>query len=391
MNIEFIIRGDHLVFVYEPIRPWVLRELREDGEVTVKKIFSFLREDLLSSTEDEDEPRVEFIIGHLSGDYFKIEPRILGTTHPIFIHKSIKPTIKFFVAERGISIFLKLSRAVKGDLYIGGDNPTALPEDEFKKLLKDFPNSYEIEKYVDARLGAVLSNHFESASELEEKYNSYMNKRKSVSGEDLLQIFRDSELQKYKIILDKLEHMLGHENAYNEEQWQAEILQIILLLYPKYIRAFTKVLVRDTYSERNKFLDFLLIDSNGHIDIIEIKKPFDQSIVTLGKYRNNHIPKRELSGAVMQVEKYIFYLNKWGKTGEEKLTAKYKSSLPKNLQIKVTNPCGLIIMGRDIDLSPVQYGDFEVIKRKYKNIIDIITYDDLLRRLKFIIEALTRP
>jgi hypothetical protein len=34
---------------------------------------------------------------------------------------------------------------------------------------------------------------------------------------------------------------------------------------------------------------------------------------TLGQYRNNHIPLRELSGAVMQIEKYIYYLNRWGK------------------------------------------------------------------------------
>jgi hypothetical protein len=32
--------------------------------------------------------------------------------------------------------------------------------------------------------------------------------------------------------------------------------------------------------------------------------------------------------------------------------------------------------------------DFEVIKRKYANMLDIITYDDLLRRLSNTIDAL---
>lgn len=45
-------------------------------------------------------------------------------------------------------------------------------------------------------------------------------------------------------------------------------------------------------------------------------------------------------------------------------------------------------MGRDSNLSNAQKGDFEVVKRKYKNIIDIITYDDLLRRLDFIVKEL---
>lgn len=44
----------------------------------------------------------------------------------------------------------------------------------------------------------------------------------------------------------------------------------------------------------------------------------------------------------------------------------------------------IVIMGRDNNLTQAQRQDFEVVKRKYKNIIDIITYDDLLRRLDFI-------
>jgi hypothetical protein len=36
-------------------------------------------------------------------------------------------------------------------------------------------------------------------------------------------------------------------------------------------------------------------------------------------------------------------LNKWGKKGEEKLTAHYKNELAKNFKIKITNPSGLII------------------------------------------------
>lgn len=76
----------------------------------------------------------------------------------------------------------------------------------------------------------------------------------------------------------------------------------------------------------------------------------------------------------MQIEKYIFYLNKWGKKGEEVLTKKYKDELPKGFSIKITNPGGIIIMGRENNLSPSQKQDFEVIKRKYKNVLDIITY-----------------
>src|SRR5690606_24630925 len=106
--------------------------------------------------------------------------------------------------------------------------------------------------------------------------------------------------------------------------------------------------------------------------------------------RDNHIPKRDLSGTVMQIEKYIFYLNKIGVHGENKLTKKYKDELPEGLEIKITNPNGIIIMGRDNNLDKKQLADFEIIKRKYKNIIDIFTYDDLLRRLEMTINQLKK-
>ena len=40
------------------------------------------------------------------------------------------------------------------------------------------------------------------------------------------------------------------------------------------------------------------------------------------------------------------------------------------------------------DFSEEQKKDFEITKRKYKNIIDIITYDDLLHRLETTISIL---
>ncbi len=46
-------------------------------------------------------------------------------------------------------------------------------------------------------------------------------------------------------------------------------------------------------------------------------------------------------------------------------------------------------MGRKPSILNEQIQDFEIIKRKYKNVMDIITYDDLLNRLQAIISTLT--
>lgn len=86
----------------------------------------------------------------------------------------------------------------------------------------------------------------------------------------------------------------------------------------------------------------------------------------------------------MQLEKYLYHLNRSGQAGERKLNEKFASSLPPGVEIKIVNPSGLIIMGRDTDWTPDQRVDFEVIRRKYRHVLEIMTYDDLLRRLKVI-------
>lgn len=182
--------------------------------------------------------------------------------------------------------------------------------------------------------------------------------------------------------------MLKYEASFTESQWQSGILRIIRLLHPRYIQAFERVQIRDLDSGRRREIDILLIDASGNIDILEIKKPFDKSILSEGTYRDNHIPLRELAGSVMQIEKYIYYLNRWGPQGEKALTEKYASELPNNFRINITNPSGMVIIGRDHNLTAAQRRDFEFVKRKYKSIMDIVTYDDLLRRLDFVLQQL---
>ena len=55
------------------------------------------------------------------------------------------------------------------------------------------------------------------------------------------------------------------------------------------------------------------------------------------------------------------------------------------MKIKIANPKAIIVLGRENDFEENQLFDFEIIKRKYANIMDIMTYDDLLRRLENII------
>jgi len=366
---------------------WIYSELDEKGTITLRRTFTVSKAELISEQDTENEDSsVEFRVAERETDYYRFSKEILSLKHDLFIHKDIQIASKTFITERNISVFSKIDNISDEPIYIGGLNEKSIPESVFLELLQNFPNSYELTKYAHARVDTVISSYLSTKEDYEEKYQQYMNKKASKVGENLHDKFADFEVYKYQSLLDKLTSMLNDEVSYSENQWQEEILQIVLLLYPKYIHVFKEAPVRDTYNNKNRSVDFLLVDSTGNTDIIEIKKPFDQCIVTKRMYRDNYIPLRELSGTVMQIEKYIYYLNKWGKKGEEKLTEYYKDDLANGFEIKVTNPSGIIIMGREKGFSTAQRQDFEVIKRKYMNIIDIITYDDLIERLKFTIE-----
>lgn len=383
---------------------WVINELKKSNVVRIAHgIFTLSSEFLVNksrlklSTQKfiEDTPDVIFNIAKLTelslegitDEYYKITDDVLIRDKSIFLHKNIDTDITLFIAETNISIFKQIAELVTGDIIIGGKVSNSIPLDEFYGLIENFPTTYEKKLYAQARISSVLRNYFENVKDAEILYKRYRNKKPTNKNVELIKIFEEYEVNKYQTIYEKLSSMLEDEDNYNETRWQTEIVDILLLLYPKYIAVFKEVPV-NADDVKVKSLDYLFVDANGHVDVVEIKQPFAHAIMTKGKYRDNYIPLRELSGTVMQIEKYIYFLNRWGKRGEKFLTEKYKKELPENFDIHITNPKGFIIMGRENNLSKAQKNDFEVVKRKYKNIIDILSYDDLLHRLRLSIEQI---
>ena len=130
-----------------------------------------------------------------------------------------------------------------------------------------------------------------------------------------------------------------------------------------------------------------MVDTNGYVDILEIKSPEVIVLTKQASYRNNYVPVREFSGAVQQIEKYIFCINTIEKNKID-LYEKLSGKLPENIEPQILNPKGILLLGRSKDFNKQQKTDFELIKRQYKNIVDIMTYDDLLLRLENIITSL---
>jgi hypothetical protein len=383
--------GPDLFLIYTPensLGEWLNHQLEKTGKASISgRVFHVTQERLLEFSEEGIEPdEISFVfrIGSVSAGYYCIDRDVLGINFDLSIHVSIRLERRIFCAERNISIFRRFNEFNLESLTIGGDSEGAMPVEVFDQLLRKFPNTYEINGYAKARISSIIRNYIPIEKDFQIEYEKYLNTKESHKGSLPLEVVAQYELVKFDQLVSKMKEMLNHYSIYSEKQWQNEILQIIFLIFPRYIRALKEGPVNDSWANKTRRVDFLLVDASGFIDVIEIKKPSDQHLVTSNCYRDNYVPMRELGGTIMQVEKYLYHFNRWGQKGEEKIKEKYASELPNNLEIKIVNPSGLVIMGRDKGLTDDQKNDFEVIRRKYRNVLDIITYDDLLRRLEVI-------
>jgi Domain of unknown function (DUF4263) len=392
-------------------RDWIESALESGGRVTISKVFNFQTEDLVRSPDPVDhdgiEPstyRYEFRFARREVGYYRIKSRVFGISGDVLLADSgIAVEARLFVATRNISIFRRLSEVVGPDreLVIGGSRADRIPAEVFEELLKKFPNSVELDRYANARVANIIGEYFDGMRDYRAQYERYLSRSKSVlsgrtfSTKELL----DAETNKFIMIRDTISQWLKSSDGRTEKEWQRMILEFILLIFPKYVAVLENVQVDDYYSKSDitqRYIDIALVDANGNLDVIEIKRPFDDILLSKTPYRDNFVPTKELSGAIMQAEKYLFHLSKWGVAGERKLNLKYGNQLPEGMSIRITNPKALIILGRDrtpdgdTGLNHHQLFDLEVIKRKYANMMDLVTYDDLLSRLDNIIGSLRK-
>jgi hypothetical protein len=413
--IEIVEDHDGLILKYSSEMrggEWISQELKTIGEVTISRVFTLQRDDLIEPSVinpdleiDSGEVVYLFRFAKRNGGYYRIEGRVFGIANGVLIANSgVTLERKLFVAERNISIFRRLAEVIgqRQDIVIGGSRSDSIPVEVFEQLLRKFPNSTELDHYANARVSNIIGEYFDGMKDFRAQYENYLSRRKSVlsAGEihptELLQ----SEIDKFILIRDTIREWLGSSDGRTEKEWQQKILAFILLLFPKYVAVLENVKIEDHYSNpgtsRDRFIDIALVDANGNLDVIEIKRPFDDLLLARTPYRDNFVPTKSLSGTIMQAEKYLFHLSKWGVAGEDKLTKRHGHQLPPGMSIKITNPKAILILGRDRKpdgssaLDARQTFDLEVIKRKYANMMDIISYDDLLRRLDNIITSLQR-
>lgn len=369
----------------------ISERLSQDEEVTIKKTFTVTKKHLFNNFIDDDEleETLHFCIGEIGETYTFLDPYIISTNHSFYFGNEIKLKPEMFTAYRNISILRKIDEVIERDFYIGGDweSHNGISRETFDDLLSKFPKTAELDKYAHMRIASIIKDYFPECDKYEVIYEKFVESKNSSYASSVSAISKFNvqiELEQFTVAYQELMDMLNRYEAIDEKQWQEKIHNILQLLYPKYICCAREI---KFYGGKNdKQPDFLLVDANGFVDILEIKKA---DVRVLTQYRNNYVAAREISGAVQQIEKYIFCLNSSDKAKED-VSKKLIEFLPEGVEVKIVNPQGILLAGRSNKFNREQQKDFELIKRQYKHVADVMTYDDLAQRLRNIIASLEK-
>ena len=393
--ISFDERNDVLVAIYEPDQPidnWDKKQ-KEQSSFKIKNTFQLSKAQII--VKECSSYKIVFRIGTMCGDYYKLDRKVFGIANDVYIHKDISLRKELFVTSRNISLFPHILKIIKTDFYIDPNDNKAATDDNhisirtYRKLLASFPNSTELTKYSDARISVIFSEYFNVLKDHKKKYESYMEKKKVTDSVGLIDL-KEKRLELLLNAYATLSDMLKKSKSYLESSWQEKIKDILCLLFPQYVCALRHVSV-GSKGEKKRTPDFLLINAYGSVDVMEIKKPDDIQIMRDIQVRNNFIPQKLFLDTLIQTSVYIHALNSHNEKNTERIEKRLKKDHPSlDLKIRINNPQGIVLFGRSDKLSPEQQFDYELIRRQYKDISTIMTYDDLLFLLKNLIDNLKK-
>ena len=389
----------HLAYYPEFIGSDVyVKGLKERGNARIYNTF-FVSSDNLIGVDGEN---VLFTIGKVDGNYNRIFSDVLRTKRDYCFSQDICLVKADFVGIRKTSICQLLDGMIDSlqkDVFIDDesiyfDSDNHILYSDFRQFRHSIPHDAELSKYIKMRAAYVFKGIFLKADKVIEEHDKWLSSVEKKIGLGEVQTNVDIKLEElhaldYKKLLEvkrKLEFYIENSNVYKESDFQKAISDILRFVFPKYLYAVREVKYKG-FDKYDKQPDFVLVDYNGMIDFLEIKKP-SVKLINIRKYRNNYSSSHELSGTVQQIEKYIACIQRCASEWEEKPPKKIAKHIMNHLKLKVVNPQGIIVMGDARGFNVEQRQDFELIKRQYKNVAEIITYDDLVRRLDNMILAL---
>ena len=158
----------------------------------------------------------------------------------------------------------------------------------------------------------------------------------------------------------------------SESKWGEFLEKNLYLVDSKYIKIIPEL---NVVLAGARLVDFGMIDSQGYLDIFEIKKP-NTRVLARSKDRGNYYWSTDAIKAIVQAEKYLYNAERKAPTLAEDIKSE------KNIDVKVIKPRAILLIGDSSQFgSEDMEKDFRILRMSLKN-IEIVLFDELLNRLE---------
>jgi hypothetical protein len=188
-------------------------------------------------------------------------------------------------------------------------------------------------------------------------------------------LFRKTKLKIDTITFDAVieEFEKNLQKKVNEAKWGQFLENNIFLIDSKYIYTLKQLNVELGGTRK---VDFGLVDTQGYLDLFEIKKPETKLLSATKNSRGNYVWSNEAIEAIVQAEKYLYHAERKGSSLKEDIKRE------REIDLEIIRPRAYVIIGNSDQLdNSSKKEDFRILKNQFKN-IEIILYDELLDRIK---------
>lgn len=374
---------------------WIKKYLEQHSQITLKKMFIVRQSNIDAGKgfyEESGTEHIHFKLGDYKNNMYTIKPPVLPVKYTLSIRKGFELDYSFFMDYYLPDAMIVVFEVFNKNITIGNEEGDISAE-LLRSAMKKYPGPTEYKYYKRMMVAEILSSEFKLDKDYRKSFDKYVEKHRKKTIKDFPE-FNYFDKQKFSYIYMEMKEMLDNSLSYCETDWQERIMQIVKLIYPQYTYVTRESKLTEMYG-KGKRVDFVVVNSSGYIDIIEIKDPKKNILATYGdhyvKDRNNYVPSKYLGNTVAQVENYILGLNTKSEDAIKHITKHFSNlgtPLPNTIRLKVLNPKGLIIMGRSDRNNEELMNAIELLRRQCSHIADIITYDDLLERLQNILVSL---
>jgi len=228
-----------------------------------------------------------------------------------------------------------------------------------------------------SQLDDTIINHLEAkdAQALVDFFEKMLKKR-GMSSSQKRRLFESAKLKVDDItvieIIRQFEAMLS--SGRSEQKWGEYLRRNLFLIDARYVNSIPQLNVQLGGTRK---MDFGLVDSQGYLDIFEIKLP-TTPLLAKKPDRGNYYWSTDAVKALVQAEKYLYNAEQKGADLPKDIKRE------KGLATDVIRPRALLLIGHNSQLdNDNKREDFRVLRRSLKN-VEVILYDELLERLKLL-------